>query len=178
MKSTWPGNQVQHAPFPHCLSLPHQTTETWAGSLLLSLQNEWTTLSKTPSSSNVLLITLRWLAITTTSLLWQIRSSRIWPCFPQLLPLPHSYKRPKLLPPSEPQGLLFLHPRMQTSQVTTYLHPFHLFCLGFTVTSPESPSLICLDKLAQTPYSFSIILLYLLFSTHQALDRSKLSIFP
>lgn len=59
-----------------------------------------------------------------------------------------------------------------------YLLSFNLLCFGLIATYSESP-LICLDKLTQTPYSFSLRLLcFICFSvTYQALERSKLFVF-
>lgn len=53
-----------------------------------------------------------------------------------------------------------------------------MLCFGLIATYSESP-LICLDKLTQTPYSFSLRLpcIICFLVTYQALERSKLFVF-
>lgn len=72
VKRTWPGNWVQYPPFPTLPLRFPPNPWTWAGSSLPCLKNEWTTLSNTASSSNFLLIILKWLVITLLAMANQI----------------------------------------------------------------------------------------------------------
>lgn len=58
----------------------------WVENSLPSLKNGWTTLSKTPSGSNFLLIILQWPVVTLSSLPRETRSYMIWPYSPLILP--------------------------------------------------------------------------------------------
>lgn len=96
VKRTWPGNQIQHLPFQHCLFPSHRTTNPEQG--VHSLLAEWVNHPfKDPSQLKCLLIVLQWPAITLTSSLWQIRSYMNQSCFLHLLPPPfHSHNHTKL----------------------------------------------------------------------------------